>query len=67
MDMPKLKKCPLCKDTWIYSSVGDYGSGYENKGFRVECRCGYAWQAIDWCESKKEAIDAWNRRVSDVR
>ena len=63
--MPKLKPCPFCGDSWVYASVGDYTSGYENFGYRVECKCGFAWGAINWCETKEEAIRAWNRRVSD--
>ena len=61
----KLKPCPFCGDAWIYASVGDYGSGYESFGYRVECVCGYAWKAIGWHKTKQEAIDAWNRRADN--
>ena len=55
--------CPFCKDAWIYASVGDYGSGYENKGYRINCRCGYAMKLVDWKKTKEEAVRAWNERM----
>lgn len=58
--MSNLKSCQYCGDAWLYASEGDYGSGYESFGYRVECTCGYAWKAIGWRKTKQEAIDAWN-------
>lgn len=55
-----LKPCPKCGDIWIFASVGDYGSGYESFGYRVECMCGYAWKKIGWQKTKEEAVKAWN-------
>ena len=67
--MADLKPCPFCGDSWIYSSAGDYASGYELQGYRVNCHCGYAWEAIGWQSTEDEAIAAWNTRAevkSDV-
>lgn len=61
----ELKPCPYCKTIWIYASVGDYGSAYEARGFRVDCQCNFAWTAITWQKTEQEAIEAWNRRVND--
>lgn len=63
--MTFLKKCPYCHDAWIYASVGDYGSGYENLGYRIECRCGFAWKSVDWVKAKEEAIDKWNAYLEE--
>lgn len=63
--METLKPCPRCHDAWIYASVGDYGSGYENHGYRVNCRCGYAWALVDWSKTKETAVQEWNRRVDN--
>lgn len=58
-----IEACPFCKDAWIYAENGDYGSGYENNGYRINCRCGYAWEKVDWQKTKEEAVKAWNERV----
>lgn len=61
--MDKLKPCPKCGDAWLYVSVGDWASGYECYGFRVNCKCGYAWKTLDaWFPNKEQAIKEWNRR-----
>lgn len=62
----KLKPCPFCGDAWVYASTGDYGSGYEHYGYRVDCRCHYAWSVIGWYEHKADVILAWNRRAENV-
>lgn len=62
--MGKLKPCPKCGDAWIYAVVGDWPSGYELHGYRVNCKCGYAWQTlVEWFPSKKQAKEEWNRRA----
>ena len=60
-DYPKLKPCPYCGDIWLYVSDGDYYSGYEAYGYRVECQCGFAWNAISWCNTREQAINEWNK------
>ena len=61
----ELKPCPYCKNSWLYASDGGYTSGYESKGYRVECLCGFAWKSIGWQKTEKEAIEAWNRGFAD--
>ena len=63
--IPNIKPCPFCGTAWIYASIGDYGSGYEYNGYRIECKCGFAWKTIKWCNSKDEAIKEWNAEVSN--
>lgn len=57
-----MKKCPKCNTLWFYFSDGDYSSGYEAKGFRLNCYCGYAWGAIGWKNSKKDLIAEWENQ-----
>ena len=61
----EIKPCPYCGDAWVYASVGDYGSGYEYDGYRMQCRCGFAWKTINWHDNKDEAIKEWNAEVSN--
>ena len=61
----RLKPCPFCHDSWMYVSDGDYYSGYESYGYRVECRCRWAWKQIGWQKTEEEAIEKWNRKVSE--
>lgn len=63
----RLKPCPFCKDIWLFVSDGDYYSGYEAFGYRVNCHCGFAWKAITWQKTKEEAVDTWNRRINEER
>lgn len=65
MQSEKLKPCPCCKESWLYSSTGDYSSGYESLGYRVNCKCGYAWFNTKFCKTKREAMESWNRRIKD--
>lgn len=62
----RLRTCPRCGEIWFFASTGDYGSGYENKGYRVNCRCGYAWEKFGhWCKTKEEVIEEWNNENRD--
>ena len=62
----ELKPCPYCGDTWIYASENDYGSGYKARGYRVACKCGYAWRVYrKWHKNKQSAIDTWNERCNN--
>ncbi len=69
----RLVPCPRCGDISLYVSDGDYYSGYESYGYRVSCKCHYAWKAVPWFSTKEEAIEkweaaaeAWNRRANDL-
>lgn len=57
----ELKPCPFCGKSWSYASTGDYGSGYESKGYKIECSCGFAWRFSEWKPTEKEAIAEWNK------
>ena len=62
MATERLLPCQHCGDAWIYASTGDYGSGYEAHGYRVECVCGHAWKALNnWYNTKAEATREWNK------
>jgi len=65
MDKQELKPCPHCQTSWLFVSDGDYYSGYESYGFRVNCQCGYAWGTISWQPTEEQAIEMWNRRVNN--
>lgn len=65
MNEMELEPCPFCDDIWLYVSDGDYYSGYEAYGYRVNCKCGFAWNTIDWCKTEEQAINSWNRRMKN--
>lgn len=56
----KLRPCSNCGDAWLFVSDGGYTSGYEHYGYRVDCICHKAWDAIGWCATKEEAYQKWN-------
>ena len=62
----KIKLCPYCDEAELYVSDGGYSSGYENNGYRISCRCGFAWKNIDWKPTKEEAIKMWNDKVNEA-
>ena len=62
--MEKLKPCPRCQVAWLYASTGDYYSGYEAHGYKVNCECGFAYLASEYRPTEEEAIEAWNRRAN---
>lgn len=59
----KLRPCPCCGEINLYVSDGDYYSGYESNGYRVSCKCHFAWNAIPWCDTEEEAVSRWNEVV----
>lgn len=61
----KIKLCPHCDEAELYVSDGGYSSGYENNGYRISCKCGFAWKKINWEKTKEEAIKKWNKIVED--
>ena len=63
----EILKCPYCNDAWLYVSDGGYTSGYESKGYKIECRCGFAWKNIDWKPTREEAIKIWNDKVNEAK
>ena len=63
--MNELNKCPRCNDIWFYVSDGDYYSGYEAEGIRVQCKCGFAWKNSNWEKTREIAQQKWNRMVTN--
>lgn len=62
--MSELKPCPKCGGAWIYALIEDCTSGYELYGYRVNCKCGWAWTTLPkWFTSEEQAIEEWNRRA----
>lgn len=65
--MENLKPCPFCgaKDELEIWDLGGDKWGNIKELWIVHCaNCGCN---MDWLDSKKEAIEAWNRRVNDDR
>lgn len=60
-----MKKCPKCNTIWFYISDGDYYSNYERYGYKLNCNCGYAWAALEWCGTKEELIRKWENINED--
>lgn len=60
--LPKIKPCRVCGDAWLYVSDGDYYSGYESYGYKVECNCKGSFTSSPWSKTRKEAIEYWNNR-----
>lgn len=52
----EILKCHYCNEAWLYVSDGGYTSGYENKGYKMSCRCHFAWKNTEWKPKREEAI-----------
>ena len=65
--MTDLKTCPICGDSWIYASTGDYASGYTKRGYKVTCHCKGSFFAIPWQPTKWKAKKQWNRLIGRLR
>ena len=65
--MIDLKPCPFCGDISLYVSDGDYYSGYESHGYRVSCKCHYAWKVVPWCNTKEQAAREWNKMAGEEK
>ena len=74
--MNELKPCPFCGGKpYTRFSLRSMGHQSDSVGFRVECfKCGISKGVIlkvcdasfdDIEKAKNEAIEAWNRRVSE--
>lgn len=58
-----LKPCPFCGcEAWLYSHGRIFNPGI---GHRVECEGACHAMTCYW-HTKKEAIEAWNRRATPV-
>ena len=63
--MIELKLCPYCKSAEVLYSDYDTFSDSPFGGYKITCKCGYAYRKSVWCDSVNEAIEAWNRRAND--
>lgn len=58
----EILKCPYCNEAWLYVSDGGHTSGYESNGYKMSCRCHFAWQNTEWKPTKEETIIDWNKK-----
>lgn len=58
--MDKLKPCPFCGGEAYIQSLP---TARKTKIYSVKCRCGVMFRFMD---RKYKAIEAWNRRATDV-
>ena len=62
-----LEPCPKCGCAAVYEGELDVKEGLFRKGYRINFRCGYAWNKVGWVEFRKDAIVLWNARVKAER
>ena len=65
--MENLLTCPKCGDISLYVSNRDFYSGYESRGYRVSCKCHFAWDTISWCKTEEETINKWNNEIKNMQ
>ena len=63
--MIELELCPYCKSAGVFYGEYDTFSDSPFGGYKIRCKCGYAYRKSAWCDSVNEAIEAWNRRAND--
>ena len=59
--------CPLCKSAEVfyieYDTFSDSSFGFG--GYKIRCKCDYAYRKSVWCDSVTEAIETWNRSTDN--
>ena len=63
--MIELELCPYCKSAEVFYSDYDTFSDGPFGGYKITCKCGYAYRKSVWRDNANEAIEAWNRRIND--
>ena len=63
--MIELELCPYCKFAEVIYGEYDTFSDSPFGGYKIRCKCDYAYRKSVWCDSVNEAIEAWNRRAND--
>ena len=63
--MIELELCPRCKSAEVIYGEYDTFSDSPFGGYKIRCKCDYAYRKSVWCDSVNEAIEAWNRRAND--
>ena len=66
-EVMKLLPCPNCGDSWMFASEYDYGSDYENLGYRGTCKCGFFDKKVTWNKTQEQAIEEWNYIIERER
>lgn len=56
---PKPKPCPHCGTAAIPVDVTEYS-------VRMNCGCGFAWNATGWQNTEKDAIKVWNAIADEL-
>ena len=64
--MIELEPCPFCKFAEVFYGEYDTFSDSPFGGYKIRCKCGYAYRKSVWCDSANEAIEVWNRRADEV-
>ena len=59
------KPCPFFKFAEVFYCEYDTFSDSPFGGYKIRCKCGYAYRKSVGCDSVNEAVEAWNRRVND--
>ena len=59
------KPCPFCKFAEVFYGEYDTFSDTTFGGYKIRCRCGYAYRKSVWCDSANETIETWNKMVSE--
>ena len=62
--MMELKPCPFCKIAEVFYGEYDTFSDSPFSGYKIRCKCGYAYRNSVWCDNANEAIEVWNRRAN---
>lgn len=60
----ELKTYPFCKTAEVFCGEYDTFSDSPFSGYKIRCKCGYAYRNSVWCDNANEAIEVWNRRAN---
>lgn len=63
--MIELELCPYCKSAEVFYSDYDTFSDSPFGGYKITCKCGYAYRKSVWRDSVNEAIETWNRGINN--
>ena len=56
--MIELELCPYCKSAEVFYGEYDTFSDTTFGGYKIRCKCGYAYRKSVWCDSVNEAIES---------
>lgn len=52
-----MTSCPKCDDIWLYR--------LENGYWKLNCKCGHAWNWSSACRTKREVKENWERLMDE--